>query len=55
MMEVMKLLADVVVTQPLGIGDTVIPNALGLGVDIIASSAVLTEEDEHGRAAGINV
>jgi CxxC motif-containing protein len=48
MMDVMKLLADVVITQPLAIGDTVIQNALGLGVDIIASSNILAEEDENG-------
>ncbi|MDR2418279.1 MAG: DUF1667 domain-containing protein [Treponema sp.] len=47
-MDVMKLLANVVITQPLLIGDTVIPNALGLGVDIIASSNILAEEDENG-------
>jgi CxxC motif-containing protein len=48
MMDVMKLLADVVITQPLVIGDMVISNALGLGVDIIASSNILAEEDENG-------
>jgi CxxC motif-containing protein len=48
MMDVMKLLANVVITQPLVIGDTVISNALGLGVDIIASSNILAEVDENG-------
>ena len=48
MMDVMKLLAGVTITQRLVIRDTVIPNALGLGVDIIASSNILAEEDENG-------
>ena len=48
MMDVMKLLAGVTITQRLVIRDTVIPNALGLGVDIIASSNILSEEDENG-------
>jgi CxxC motif-containing protein len=43
-MDAMKLLADIEITQPLFIGDAVIKNALGLGVDIIASSNMLAEE-----------
>jgi CxxC motif-containing protein len=34
----MRLLAAVTVDQPIRIGETVVHNALGLGVDVIASS-----------------
>lgn len=40
---VMAQINRVVVTQPLGCGDTVIENVLGLGVDVIATSDILKE------------
>ncbi|MDR3284309.1 MAG: DUF1667 domain-containing protein [Treponema sp.] len=39
----MRLLAGVRVQEKLGIGDAVVKNALGLGVDVIVSSNVLKE------------
>jgi CxxC motif-containing protein len=41
--DIMKLINTVTVSQPLGIGDTVIENALGLGVNIMVTSNQLRE------------
>jgi CxxC motif-containing protein len=39
--DLMRLLAKVTVTEKAGIGDAVVKDALGLGVDVIAASNVL--------------
>ncbi|MDR3284417.1 MAG: DUF1667 domain-containing protein [Treponema sp.] len=41
--DLMHLLAGIRVEKPLGIGETVVKDALGLGVDVIASSNALKE------------
>jgi CxxC motif-containing protein len=41
--DIMKLINTFTVNQPLGIGDAVIENALGLGVNIIVTSNQLRE------------
>lgn len=46
-MEVMKEINKVVVTTPLSIGDPIIENVLGLGVDVIATSNMLKEYKER--------
>jgi CxxC motif-containing protein len=43
--ELMNILNTVTVKQPLGIGETVVENILGLGVNIIATSNILREEE----------
>jgi CxxC motif-containing protein len=43
MRDIIKLINTVTVSQPLGIGDTVIENALDLGVNIIVTSNQLQE------------
>lgn len=45
--DVMRALAGITVTEPLGIGDVVVKNVLGLGVDIIAASDLLKELEEE--------
>jgi CxxC motif-containing protein len=42
--EVMNLINAVTVSRPLGVGETVAENILGLGVDVIVTSSVLKEE-----------
>lgn len=37
----MKLLNDVTVTAPVRIGDVILPNILGLGVDFVATKTLL--------------
>lgn len=44
--DLMKELQSVTVTKPLGVGDTVIENVLGLGVNIIATSDLLKRRTE---------
>ena len=44
--DVMRALADVTVAEPLGIGDVVVENVLGLGVDIIAAADILKDLEE---------
>jgi CxxC motif-containing protein len=41
--EMMRLLKTITVDRPLGIGEAAVKNALGLGVDVIVTSAVLQE------------
>ena len=41
--DVMHAVAGVTVTRPLGIGEPVIENVLGLGADVIASANILKE------------
>lgn len=41
---VMQEINRVTVTQPMGRGDVVIPNVLGLEVDVIATSNILKEQ-----------
>jgi CxxC motif-containing protein len=41
--DVMRAIAAVTVTEPLGIGEPVIRNVLGLGADVIASANILKE------------
>lgn len=41
--DVMKKINSVTLTRRIGIGETVIENVLGLGVDIIATDSILTE------------
>jgi CxxC motif-containing protein len=41
--DVMRLLASVTITEPVGIGEIVVKNVLGLGVDIVAASNALKE------------
>jgi CxxC motif-containing protein len=43
--ELMAALKDVTVTAPLGIGEVVLENALGLGLNIIATSNMLKERE----------
>ena len=45
--DVMREISRVTVTEPLGIGDVVIQNVLGLGVDIVAAADVLKELHEE--------
>jgi CxxC motif-containing protein len=42
--DLMNLINTVTVSRPLGIGETVVENILGLGVNIIATSNILREE-----------
>jgi CxxC motif-containing protein len=42
--DLMRLLAGVTVEESLGIGEVVVKDALGLGVDVVASSNVLKGE-----------
>jgi CxxC motif-containing protein len=42
--ELMNCINTVTVSRPLGIGETVVENILGLGVNIIATSNILREE-----------
>jgi CxxC motif-containing protein len=44
--DIMKLINTVTVSQPLGIGDVVIENALGLGINSIVTSNQLRESLE---------
>lgn len=39
--DVMDMINQAVVTEPVGCGDVIIPNILGLGVDIIATSNII--------------
>ena len=41
--EVMQYINTVTVNQPIGIGDTVVENVIGLGVNVIATSNILKE------------
>jgi CxxC motif-containing protein len=41
--DVMREINRVVVTEPVGGGDVIIPNVLGLGADVIATSDILKE------------
>ena len=41
--DLMRLLASVTITKPIGIGGIVVKDALGLGVDIVAASNALKE------------
>ena len=41
--DVMRELAGVTVTRPLGMGDVVVENVLGLGADIVATADTLKE------------
>lgn len=43
--EVMKEINSVVLTQRIGRGDVVIENVLGLGVDVISTSDILTQQE----------
>jgi CxxC motif-containing protein len=43
--ELMHFINTVTVSRPLGIGETVVENILGLGVNIIATSNILREEE----------
>ncbi|MCL1836589.1 MAG: DUF1667 domain-containing protein [Treponema sp.] len=43
-LELMQLINTITVSRPLGIGEAVAVNALGLGVDIITTSNMLREE-----------
>jgi CxxC motif-containing protein len=42
--DLIRLLADIRIEKPLGIGDVVVKDALGLGTDVIASSNALKEQ-----------
>jgi CxxC motif-containing protein len=44
-MDLMKAVNSITVTEPLGIGETVLADALGLGVNVIASSNILKEQE----------
>jgi CxxC motif-containing protein len=41
--DLMRLLASVTITKPIGIGEVIVKDVLGLGVDIIAASNALKE------------
>jgi CxxC motif-containing protein len=41
--DLMRLLAGIRIQKPLGIGETVVKDALGLGIDVIVSSNALKE------------
>ena len=43
--EVMKEINSVVLTQRIGRGDVVIENVIGLGVDVISTSDILTQQE----------
>ena len=42
--DIMNCINTICINRPLGIGETVMENILGLGVDIIATSNILMEE-----------
>lgn len=44
--DVMKEINNLVITERVGRGDTVIENVLGLGVDVIATSNILKQKEE---------
>jgi CxxC motif-containing protein len=43
--DLMVLLSGVTVREPVGIGEAVVKNALGLGIDVIATSNMLKEPE----------
>jgi CxxC motif-containing protein len=43
MRDLVKAVNSVTVTKPLGIGETVLENALGLGIKVIVTSNILEE------------
>ncbi|MDR2741131.1 MAG: DUF1667 domain-containing protein [Treponema sp.] len=45
MRDLVKAVNSIMVTEPLGIGETVLEDALGLGVNVIASSNILKEQE----------
>ena len=47
--ELMNFINTVTVTRPLGVGEAAAENALGLGVDVIATSNILREEIWENR------
>lgn len=48
--DVMREINKVLVERPIGCGELVIPNVLGLGVDVIASSGILMRELHETKA-----
>jgi CxxC motif-containing protein len=42
--DLMRLLGSITIRKPVGIGETVIQNALGTGIDVIATSDILKDE-----------
>jgi CxxC motif-containing protein len=53
MRDLVKAVNSVTVTEPLGIGEAVLKDALGLGVNVIASSNILKEQDNYSDAAAM--
>jgi CxxC motif-containing protein len=42
--DLIRLLGSITIRKPVGIGETVIQNALGTGIDVIATSDILKDE-----------
>lgn len=43
--DLMKAVNSIVVTKPIGIGEAVLEDALGLGINVIAASNILMEQE----------
>jgi CxxC motif-containing protein len=42
--EIMNVINTITIDRPLGIGEAAVEDILGLGIDVIATSNILTEE-----------